>query len=438
MKRHANLSKKQIKGQFFTKNASALLQQYAHLVQGKSIIDPFAGGGDLLTWALSNGAAEVSGFDIEPAHSEVQQRDSLLDPPDMRGKFLVTNPPYLAANKAKDKRPFQKWAQSDLYKCHLAYLVDSGCDEGILILPTNFISESSPKARDLFFRHFEVSQLDYYYYPVFPDVTTGIAVFSFKRLKEVLKGVQSTWIPTRIHYSLEKVVEEIVVLKSVDRWLYGPEFFRYIDIAPYPIEKWTGKEQGFLSNIVLGLLDKGAWPQGLSYNEGQPVVCGDKSFTTYQLVFPQQISETKQRSLVEMFNSRLKHFRAKYHGLFLANFMGADQKILNRTFCHKLFAACINERRECSDDCLDPIYVTCHTCHKSVGEPCTYAGNPGPIYHHIRWLRAESRPDWIDTKHALQHGALCVDDGSGLCTRCGQKIHRLQNISNVLRSDYCE
>jgi len=344
-KRHTKLTERQLKGQFFTTNSASLLAPYVDLVRGKKVVDPFAGGGDLLRWAAENGAANLQGFDLEPCEFDlcaIEPRDSLLNPPDLAGSFLVSNPPYLAANKSRDKRPFEHWGQNDLYKCHLASIVESGCNEGVLILPSNFISERRAKARALFFENFQLLRLDYFYYQVFPEATTGIAVMAFQREKLV----NERSFPAFIHYSPERTEQVSVNISPQQDWLWGEEFFRFIDLKPLSIQKWTGVSKsdmdgGFLSNIVLGLLDKGAWRQGLSFNSGKPVICGEKSFTTYQLVLPEALPESTQRRVIELFNERLEFFRERYHGLFLANFMGADQKILSRDFCHRLFTACL-------------------------------------------------------------------------------------------------
>lgn len=343
-KRHTTLNDKQLKGQFFTSNATELLRGYEELVRGKRVVDPFAGDWDLLNWALENGATEIEGFDIDPQNAKTERRDSLLNPPDFQNRFLVSNPPYLSSNKNKDKRAYDRWEQNDLYKCHLASLIEGNCEGGILILPSNFISESRDKARDLFLRNFQPLRLDYYYYQVFPNATTGIAVIAFER--KPLEGEGRTF-PAFIHYAPENVRSVEIELRPEYKWLWGKEFFDRINSvkSPFSINKWTEDETGFLTNIVLGLLDKGSWQQGLSFNEGETVVCGKKSFTTYQLLFPNVIhgqrtkdvlTEEIQRKLVCRFNHELQTYRTQYHGLFLSNFMGADQKILSRDWCHKL------------------------------------------------------------------------------------------------------
>ena len=87
---------------------------------------------------------------------------------------------------------------------------------------------------------------------------------------------------------------------------------------------------------------------------------------------------------------------------------------------------------------MDPIYVGCHLCHASVGQPCRFGLDDGEKYHSRRVGQAERGPHWIDTEHALAHGELCTghkDAHAGwadLCTKCGQSISRLKAIPSKL------
>ena len=180
-KRHILTTAKQYKGQYFTTIADKLLQGWEDYTLNKNVIDPFVGGGDLLAWAENSFTSE--GYDIDPQYEGVIENDSLLNPPSYEGKFLLTNPPYLSANKCRtgDKRPYKMWDQSDYYKCHLASLVKGGCEEGIIILPSNFISESNGKARELFLTHYDILDLRYWREPTFEDTNTGIVAFVFRK-----------------------------------------------------------------------------------------------------------------------------------------------------------------------------------------------------------------------------------------------------------------
>lgn len=346
-KRHTNLNSKQNKGQFFTKNATNLLSGYESLIKDKKVIDPFAGDCDLLDWAETNGALSVVGYDIEPRRETIQQRDTLLDVPVFKELFLLTNPPYLCSNKNKDKRVYEKWFHNDLYKCHMASFIDQDIEEGIIILPSNFISEGRAKIRTDFFRKYTLTRSDYYYYSVFPDATTGIVVFHFRKADFSKKRCFTM----RIHYSEKDIQEVKVELEEKYDWLWGKDFFDYINFhSTMKIEKWTGKEKGYLTNIVIGLLDKGKWKQGLSYNEGPPIICGEKAFTTYQVILDRPITNEKQKEIVVEANKLMDYYRTKYHGLFLSNYMGATQKIWSRKFIHKIIEKLLLDRKELKNE----------------------------------------------------------------------------------------
>ena len=97
------IDKKQ-NGQFFTKNSDYILSSFSSFIENKEIIDPFAGDGDLIKWAIKNHAKKIIGFDIDKRYidnKKVFLNDSIINP----GKyiFLLTNPPYLHKNKANEK-----------------------------------------------------------------------------------------------------------------------------------------------------------------------------------------------------------------------------------------------------------------------------------------------------------------------------------------------
>lgn len=99
------------------------------------------------------------------------------------------------------------------------------------------------------------------------------------------------------------------------------------------------------TRIVVGLLDWGSYPFGLSINpNADPMYCRPLSFTTYQLTLPDyDLNPDDQAKVVARFNARLTDFRKQYHGMFLANYMGAQQKILSRSFVSRLLEAVFSE-----------------------------------------------------------------------------------------------
>ena len=330
MKRHVKQNHKQKHGQYFTTNSATLLEGYEHVVRGRSVTEPFAGGGDLTQWCLDNGATEVIQYDIEPTNTEILQNDSILRPV-LDTPVVVTNPPYLSKNKNKDKTAYNLWEQNDLYKCHLAAIVANRVESGILILPSNFLSERHSRARDMFFSYYRMNKVKYYRTQVFEDATTGIVVFDFERWTP-----QSTMTcEYEIFYDTHSVKETYTSHEKYG-WLVGEEFLQIThNTTPYKVEILR---EGMTSNsnIVIGLLDKGKYSLGAHYNSGDPIYCAPKAFTTYQCILPTQYTEKQQQEIVSSFNSLLNMYREQYHSLFLSNYMGAEQKILSRHFAERL------------------------------------------------------------------------------------------------------
>lgn len=336
-KRHLKQDTKQALGQYFTTNADVILQGYESLVKDKTVVDPFAGGGDLLLWATKHGARAVEAYDIAPINAETRQNDSLCNPPDYQGKFVLTNPPYLHSNKCRNgnKMPYKQWSTSDYYKCHLASLAND-CDEAIEIIPANFFCESRAEARKrLFSTHYIVSA-KMWTQPVFSDTTSSITAIHLKRGRKQRQQFPLLLLPENRQIDMDLQVDY--------GYLHGADFFSYIEGAPeLRVVKITADESPN-TRIVVSLLDKGAWPVGLSINTGAVILCGEKSFTTYQVSLPDyDLSASEEEKVVDLFNHRLQAFRQQYASLFLANYMGPDQKILSRAYVHRLLAKCISE-----------------------------------------------------------------------------------------------
>ena len=140
------------------------------------LIEPFVGDGDLLS-LFPNHNWELYDFD-DKGNNIVQ--DTLVIPPDYSNKWVITNPPYLARNKAKDKTIFDQYQVDDLYKASLISLLE--CEGGILIIPTNFFTDERTGAiRKTFLNKFEVLELNIFTEPVFDTTTYSVCSFSFKR-----------------------------------------------------------------------------------------------------------------------------------------------------------------------------------------------------------------------------------------------------------------
>jgi hypothetical protein len=340
-KRHILSTSKQYKGQYFSTNISEMMSGIDVSFFDKIVIDPFAGNWDMLNYAKTNGAKTIIGYDIEPKNSDTIQNDSLMNPPDYSGMLLFTNPPYLAANKCRtgNKTPFNQWNQNDYYKCHLASLYPT-CDEAILILPANFLSESNSNARNLLFRHYKIIKAKYWTTPIFEDTNSTICLLHIKKeLVETQKFqlcLNGQWID--------------VSLAKQYSWLFGKDFFDYINGIDICVSKCDDTTNAPNTNIIIGILDGGSYKLGYHYNDGLALKTSKSTFTTFQISSKVQLTESEQREIVKLANIKLNSFRQQYHSLFLANYMGANQKILSVLYAKQLLSKIISEMKQTTLD----------------------------------------------------------------------------------------
>lgn len=337
-KRHTSQSEKQSKGQYFTTNCDEILSGYESIVSSKSIIEPFAGGGDLTSWAERNGAVSVKEYDLEPCNSKTIQNDSIANPPDYSGRIVVTNPPYLSKNKFKgNKKVFERWDQNDLYKCHLASL-SNGCEEALVIIPSNFLCESSPKARKILFENHYIESAKYWETPIFDDATTGICVLHLKKGKKPFQKF-----PMIIFPGGDRIT---MILEEKYGFLHGKDFFEFINMSNGNLRviKTDVGMNPPNTNLVVGLLDNGIWNNGVRYNDGEPIYCSPKSFTTYQITLVGlEIGNSIQKDITNNFQLKFDKFRNQYKSMFLSNYMGPKQKILSRSYVHKFLEVIMSD-----------------------------------------------------------------------------------------------
>jgi hypothetical protein len=325
-KRHTKQNSKQSLGQYFTTNADTILSGFEHCVFGKDVVDPFSGDWDLLRWASKNGAASISGYDLEPKNSETEQRDSLKNPSSYVGKLVITNPPYLAANKSKGayKEIFEKWKQSDLYKCFLASLSRLGASEAIVIIPSNFFCESNAKARDSLFSDYDVVYAKYWREQVFDDATTGVCAIHLKSREGFNYGKQQ--------FECLVLPENKKISMHLEReygYIHGGNEVALLDRS-YHFEKIEDDKTIPNTKIVIGCLDHGKYKLGFHYNNENTIITPKTVITTFQVNSVDFIlTDEQQKAIISVANQNLSSFREKYDSMFLSNYMGATQKIMS-------------------------------------------------------------------------------------------------------------
>jgi|688.fasta_scaffold387193_1 hypothetical protein len=147
------MTKKVELGQFFTKKdlwIKSNIQLFIDSLNFVQIVDPFAGGGDLLSPFADNYA--VKGYDIDHSFNW-PINDSLKSIPPHHTDLCITNPPYLAKvsaarNKLNNVKEYFELFPSceDLYVIGLNQCLNS-FDYGVAIIPETYQISSNKSKR---------------------------------------------------------------------------------------------------------------------------------------------------------------------------------------------------------------------------------------------------------------------------------------------------
>lgn len=131
-------------GQYFTKSIVWMQPQIIEFIKNtniNSVLDPFAGNGDLLKASNILEIEDVMGFDIDKKLGWKINDGLLYIPP--TGRLIITNPPYLAKNSAKRKeldsyKYFNDTKYVDLYQIALEKCLETH-DYIVAIIPETFL-----------------------------------------------------------------------------------------------------------------------------------------------------------------------------------------------------------------------------------------------------------------------------------------------------------
>lgn len=319
-----SISKKSL-GQFYTTNYEQILinMQIPKPSDNKVIIEPFAGAGDMLKFINTPDAYQIEKYDIDPQQQDIEQRDTLLNPPSYKGKFVFTNPPYLARNKSKDKSLYDKYDVNDLYKCFIKNLIDDPPDGGIIIIPLNFwcsIRKTDQVLRRDFLEKFAIDLVNIFEEKVFEDTTYTVCSIQFtKRTKTSMVNIKMIIYPSKKELS--------IILNSENDYIIGGEIYKLMQDVNVKVERLTKKNKTseFITNINIKCIDDSEESKiGLSIVKDEdrlidetPNLSG-RSYGT--LIIEPAISLERQHILVEKCNRYINEQREKYHSLFLTNY----------------------------------------------------------------------------------------------------------------------
>jgi hypothetical protein len=313
-------------GQFYTSNHAYILQGMSIPNNITHIIEPFAGNGDLINFiekeqVRNNIKYSIDCYDIDPKKDYILKMDTIKNPPDYTNKYLITNPPYLARNKSKNKSLFDKYNVNDLYKCVIKNIITNICLGGILIIPLNFWSSIrlvDIKLRKMFLIKYDIIILNIFEEQVFDDTSYTICSFQFELKKNNVINLNIMIYPSKKHMN--------IILTHNNNFMIGGEIYKLELTNKYKITRLTSKNKlQANTNILVKCIDDNINSQiGLSFVEDKDIyidITPNRTARTYAtLIIEPMLEKDRQYRLITEFNKYLKNHRIKYNSLFLTNY----------------------------------------------------------------------------------------------------------------------
>lgn len=308
--------KKKDLGQFYTKNSKYIIGNLLEYIPIDSVVvDPFVGEWDLLN--LVNN--EKIGYDIDPKNEYTIKKDTLLNPPNYEGKYIITNPPYLARNKNKDKSLYDKYNLNDLYKISLKTII--GCEGGIIIIPLNFFSDERTILKNEFLSKYQVKKLNIFEETVFSDTTYTVCSFFFYKKDNIEQEIDIEFFPSKKNVSFK-------IEKKFD-YKIGGDFLNNIKKYKLDVKRLVENNKNKPnSNLYLRCTDSGTIGGRISLSISDKYFYAkesDRTFATIILPEPyDNLNIEKQQKICDYFNEIINEKREKYNSLFLTNYRNSS------------------------------------------------------------------------------------------------------------------
>ncbi len=305
--------KKQL-GQFMTTNYQYILSGMSIPSDTKKIIEPFVGTGSLLKFNTDNHQIEI--YDLDPKIEGTIKQDTLSNPPDYTDAFVLTNPPYLAQNKAGFNQIYGKYDTDDLYKCFLHELIKQSPAGGIVIIPVNFLCSMRAvdlRLRRMFFSKFGIERINIFEDQVFEDTTSAICSIQFSSNKTT---------DEQNFYIYPKGINFKYTLEQKNLYLIGGGIYNLPKKGQYKISRVVKKIPENCSNLHIKCID--------------PKMCmtvedifvdekgSERTYATLHITPP--ITLEQQQVIADNFNNFLTIQRTKYHSLFLSSYREKARK----------------------------------------------------------------------------------------------------------------
>lgn len=332
--------KKKKLGQFYTTNFKYILSNMKIPTSVNHIIEPFVGNGHLINFIKNKKKYTIETYDIDPKYKNAIKRDTLKNPPNYNNKFVLTNPPYLARNKNKDKELYDKYKTNDLYKCFIINIINSLCNGGIIIIPLNFISsirKADVELRKKFLEKYSMKIINIFEEQVFDDTKYAVCSIYFIKKENHDNSTQIYIYPNK--------KEMTITLSNENNYTIGGEIYNLPINKDYKIERATRKTKENITNILVKCIDDNINNQlGFKLVDNNEIYIDNTpnlSARSYAiLVINKTLSLEKQRKLVEKMNTYLKIQRDKYNSLFLTNYRESNTIARKRISFDLAFKIC--------------------------------------------------------------------------------------------------
>lgn len=327
-------------GQFYTTNYEYILSNMEIPSNITTIIEPFVGNGDLLKFIKNKDDYNVEIYDIDPKISGTIQEDTLINPPDYTGKFILTNPPYLARNKSTKKDIYEKYKCDDLYKCFIKSIITNVCAGGIIIIPVNFLSsirKSDMELRKEFLEKYSVKIVNIFEEQVFDDTSYSVSSIYFVKKDDGITNIKTYIYPSKKEIS--------ICLNSTNNYTIGGEIYDLEQNPIYKVQRATRDTTENITNILLKCID-----DNINSQLGFKIVSDEdryidrtenlsaRSYAT--LVINTPLTLDQQKTLVDKMNLYIKEQREKYNSLFLTNYRESNSIARKRISFDLAFKIC--------------------------------------------------------------------------------------------------
>ena len=317
------MNKKRNLCQFYTTNYEYILKGFQKPDINNIILEPFVGNGDLIKWLKNTSSLyEYEFYDIDPKIENCILRDTISSPPSYNGKFIITNPPYIARNKNKNKDIYNLYNENDLYKCFLRTLINDPPDGGIIIIPLNFlcsIRKSDCKLRNDFFQVFNIIHVNVFEETVFEDTSCTVCSIYFNidisRKKHITLNI--TLFPNN--------EQKQYIITENDYWLIGGEIYNLEHSSYGRIVRKTEDDDIIITNTRLTIytIDGGGKNNRicLKYDKDYLYIGKKTSRTIATLhIYDKVLTEDEKIDIANRFNILLEEKREMYNSLFLSNY----------------------------------------------------------------------------------------------------------------------